>query len=1390
MTSPPPTTGTAASWAGPALLVPVAVDALVLTQSSYALGWSWIAPDYGFVQFFLPASGGLFQDSLPLPIDPSGNTGQLTGVMVRWALPDALTAGGTADQQTGALSFPAVPNRWLVLRNVPGPPGLAAAWMLASDYLGGYGSSFYADGAATTLGMCWPLADWPGEAALPAGLDPPLTALGLGDPTFAAYLPNVQHIFAFHDPLTGVNPGTVSYTVCGWYAGQAVDPLSGPASTPPGWQTAEEWSTVMSQLGWSVGDDLPAATAAAQAWAASHGYQTDPASPGTILPSRTICHGLVCDVTWPGTAGAVQTGVPAPNPSDPSTMPGLALAHSAADALAATVAAGAGAQETEVAEALTALLGDLLPLLGEPDGAGQLALRLQSTWFQQLPGGTSWQLAQNPQPDNPSGEVTPPLTAGQAGLLDALNAAQQQVDAAAWQVASLQWDIYSLWWKLSFVTANPNQPPIDSQAITTALQLKQSQATQAISGWQSAVAQCAAAQQAMTAQLGTLLLQQVPEPPFWRPNDPVVLVQGVGRSFAHGEDGRFTDDGSLYCRFTGQTPSALLVTGTTAAGTAAGATATVTAATLSLDPIAVPDGPPEIPDLATEAFFLDPGNAQAIVKAADLASPPQPAEVALQQTLVWNSLSDPTLDQQTIAETAGLQSEYGPVAVPSKVGVGYWTPPWAPLYLDWAATYYPTIPPAPGWAFPPAAPGTPLQAQTAQWTGTAPTAGVQVQGRALLTPQAGDALAARLEQLVEQYGDSADLQPYLTDINDAVSYLGSASVLSQALSGFNDLLLQRDPTLFQQPDLSVLGTWLDPPGGPAYTPTAAPSPESAVVAFSPIRAGFLQLNQLWVVDDFGQRYDVLATMQAYPPPGGQQVGPDLAPAQGAGLVQLKPRLIQPSRLLPRFLDALDDTEVVGLSSAANPICGWLIPNRPDNSIMVYDAAGVLQGDLLLAQTQAFWLPAPDLAPPAAQTAPPALQNPHLQALVTGVLAAANPGAALADLIATIEDASWAIAPSGPDAAQLATLIGFPVAVARVQLLLELAGNPATSQVWSETGLDDDGGASQASFQVELGSANLDDDGLVGYFLDSDPGQLSSPYGPSASGYVTFSPVSVTIGQPTALTLLLHPQGLVHAFTGILPPTSAALPPTFQLAPMHATEVTFRSGPLLSPPTALTAPLPAFGQGDWAWLQYDPSGAAAQPRPLSRANASAQLPGVPPSLRDGWLRLTLAVQPTLLTYSVTPPAVPTGATGLPGGTILTVTAYNGTSTPATCGSITVTVPTGDDPVALTASPELIQPVSAQPDTWTFEAAGAGEPGIFVATPVTVGAAVDPGATLTFTLVSIAVSASPGLVLVEIAESAGNALTTITLPVEKFSPPPALATPGAHPPYPITRSEALP
>ena len=164
----------AAPWAGPSLLVPVAVDGVVITVSSFQnLPWSWNAPNYNAVRFFEPVSG-ILQGTAPAPITPDGHIGR-TGVVLRWALPDGLTNAGSPDDETKTLVFPAIPNRWLIQRRIAG--GQATSWILASDFVGGTGSSFPVGSVASTLGKCWELSDWPGEAALPPGLQPPLTAL-------------------------------------------------------------------------------------------------------------------------------------------------------------------------------------------------------------------------------------------------------------------------------------------------------------------------------------------------------------------------------------------------------------------------------------------------------------------------------------------------------------------------------------------------------------------------------------------------------------------------------------------------------------------------------------------------------------------------------------------------------------------------------------------------------------------------------------------------------------------------------------------------------------------------------------------------------------------------------------------------------------------------------------------------------------------------------------------------------------------------------------------------------------------------------------------------------------------------------------------------------------
>ncbi len=1337
-------------WAGPALLVPVAVEAVVLTELAINdLGWSWNPPNYQLMRFFRPPTQ-ILVDTPPAPLTPDGQAGR-TGTVLRWALPDALTSAGSADETTGALTFPAVPNRWLILRRVAGSPATTTGWMLAADYVGGSGSSFPVGNTPTTLGMCWELSAWPGEAALPAGLQPPLTALGAGDPSFAAYAPDAQHIFAFHDPLTGVAPAVISYLVMGWYAGNAPDPLH-PTS---GWQTSGQWAALMSSLRWSVGDDLADAAAAAQSWAAAHGLSTDPNDPRTFLPSRTVCHGILSTVKWPGADGAAQSGVPAVTPGDPATIPLVTIAHTPADALATVVANAAGQKSTEVAEALTALLSDLLTLMDEPDGPQQLALNLQTSWFQQIPGGLTWQVRKPEQDSAATGHPATPLTETQAALLDTLNQAQATLDADGTVLTTRQWEVYALWWKLQYVTAMASNPiPNAQQVIQAALTAEQSTTSQAITAWHGAEQARDAANSALIAELGQLELKSVPEPVFWRPSDPLLMIQGAGRSYAHGEDGRYTQDGSLYCRFTGQNIAGLLVEGTAVP---------VTSATAGLPTVTAADAPGEIADLAVEAFFLDPANAAAIAMAAGPGQPASAAVVAAQQTLMWNSLSTVPLEQQTLAEAAGLISAYGPVAVPSKIGVNYWTPPWSPLFLDWSVSYYPTGPAQTGWTFPAVGPGDPLAAQTAQWTGSAPQTPAPLQGRTLLTPRATDAMAARLTGLVAQFGATPEVQPYLSDLDDAIKYLNDACVLSQGLSGFTDLLLHRDPTSFQQPDLAALGPWLTPVNAPAYIPTSAPSPGSAV-PFSPVGGGFLALHELWVIDAFGQRYDVLGTMRANAGQG-EQLGPDLRPSIGSGLIPLRPRLSQASRLALRFVDGTDDTKVVGRSTAADPLCGWLIPNRLDNGILVYDTVGLLQGELIVERNTALWLPAPDQVAAAAQAAPPVLTNAHLAAVVNGVLSNPNSGGALQDLIGTIREASWAIAPSGPAADQLSVLVGFPVAVARAHLALELLGAPATSQLWAATGQGVDGGIENCAFTVQLGSADLYDDSLIGAVGDDDAGHLLSPYGASPNGYVRAGTHSVQVGRPLQLTLLLHPQGKVHAFSGILPPAVTALPPGSQAAPLRTMEVTFRCGPLLTPATGVSAPLPALGRGDWAWEQYRSTSSPALPTAIIVADATAQLLDSPPSLRDGWLRLTLTGQPTTLTYALTPTALSAGSGVSPTSSTLVLTAYNGSGRPALCSAFHLSLPIGADSSALTSDPGRILASSLQPDTWTLQPAGAAQPGVFLAQPTNPPATIDPGTTLTFLLADIDVEATAGVTLVGIDEYVDTATTHLDLPLEK-------------------------
>jgi hypothetical protein len=219
------------------LLVPMNLEALVVGQSDAGAQWVNLKPDFRGVYRRDQVLGQ--QLGTPLEFSPS-MLGLKPGVHLHWALPDGLTHG-VAPENGGSPEFPAIPNRWLVVRfwdqnGANQSLALKAkAWIVESDSVTSDSSAAVwptfggenlkkSDDYSVFVGKQSELSQWPGETA---GARVTITAVGYGDAAFAAYYPACKGIIGFHDQdLSDVMAGAnLDYMVVGWYADLAVDPL-------------------------------------------------------------------------------------------------------------------------------------------------------------------------------------------------------------------------------------------------------------------------------------------------------------------------------------------------------------------------------------------------------------------------------------------------------------------------------------------------------------------------------------------------------------------------------------------------------------------------------------------------------------------------------------------------------------------------------------------------------------------------------------------------------------------------------------------------------------------------------------------------------------------------------------------------------------------------------------------------------------------------------------------------------------------------------------------------------------------------------------------------------------------------------------------------------------
>ncbi|WP_224371854.1 hypothetical protein [Hyalangium versicolor] len=402
--------------------------------------------------------------------------------------------------------------------------------------------------------------------------------------------------------------------------------------------------------------------------------------------------------------------------------------------------------------------------------------------------------------------------------------------------------------------------------------------------------------------------------------------------------------------------------------------------------------------------------------------------------------------------------------------------------------------------------------------------------------------------------------------------------------------------------------------------------------FNPLRAGALTLNGLWLVDTFGQAQEVIPLDK--PDSVAVVTTTDQTPPSALHHVLLPPRLVQPARLRFEWLPA---TEGNGQRSneqpGTNPICGFVLVNNLEGSLEVYDAQGKALGEVDRGK---IWRTAPETGTAVRMDARsrPQLSNPHLQRVVDHVLD--QDADFLERFLSTQRTALETIDPEAfAENPSRALLVSRPMAVVRASMRLELQGPAAFDPTaMQEGGGVTDRGLSQLQIPVRLGEYQQLDDGLVGFWLETDEGAYADDgifYSPQLKGRehprlrtykdgeTALRFTEKPLGPERRMTMLLDPRGQVHATTGVLPSPQLRLHPEHYSRALGEMEVNFLTAPFLSDQGALRLPVPEEPGYLWSWVAQDDQGQWSQTTKLSPPNPRASF-SAPQELREGWLIL--------------------------------------------------------------------------------------------------------------------------------------------------------------------------
>lgn len=1230
--SPPPPNG---------LVVPidVAVFCVGMTDPQRTNSFAGTTVDYSALTSQNPQAflGG----AATVPLDNSALIPIGTGVHLHWALPDALTH---ATDTSSGLSFPAVPNRWLITRLVlAGDNFTAQSYVIESDALNGEAPSSTAmtipvkplsvDAVAGPLpdfeylGKTVALADYTNARvgrSLREGTGFELTAVSNGVPSFGSYYPESRNSFGFWDQLGGSGlpaQAQLAYVMTGWYQEPDNDPAHIAAANALG--------------------SVRAALSDTRKWHTDSG--TD--------PDYTLYSGFVSGIGWNQNTPYV--------PANPKPIVArAALGNTPAEALAAYFVQDLKLTSPEIEQLLTAFQQGLWPRLSQPQSEmmDRLLEMLHDSQFRRLDAGTDYAIYQTTT--NKTAEaITLPI--GIADKLDSLNTAADELSAATDAVEAFRWRVFADWYRYFLTTT---QAPVFTHLTQVLFPLWSGD-----SGLQARLNNAKTARdnaltdlQAALANRPDLAIREVPAPRFQQPNDPVLLLNAsdLATPQRYGGDGNYRADGQLACRSTADIISALTVNGTPRAASAYAAAANLGSAPLPHRDV--------LSALIAEACLLNCDSAAA-----------------------WSGVAVATLVAKLKALLDGNPGENNPWQItsgkpPSPVEAVRWDGnPWLPIFLMWDTGFAPMFPTGGG-----------TQSYSTDFFTTNFTVDPKTSSFVSYTAQGGidpskadysadyvgyTFLSDRAAQNLIKQIEKIPIKDRDKTLDSILAALKTGGFTVQPLTGFDAALLT-SASLMQvavvaPPKASVqvrtmtnqVRAILNRGQEPVtwdVTPLFAPS------YYNPIRAGFLNLNvagsafTLYAVDAFGQRRQILF-------PGGVNVpAPAIAASMAAsppggsiepGYAYAAPRLAQPARLMFQWIAAASDQiRLLDDHSASTPICGWLLPNHLTRGLYLYNAAGRPLGSLFIggddasAAKKVIWQGAPGNDADIDQTIEQDVVLAAADARIRALALQLGLHTSIKDFQAfyhAVDTAYAAVDPGDATSdAGVAVLIGRPVAVVQASLRLDLQGPPSLSQnsanLSSTQWTDSDAGLSGVTFPVALGNLDRLDDGLIGFFRQAGGGgyDLTTFYSQAATaGSNVVPPTPTTLLLTTTPTLpgqlgqgpyeqqrmlmLVDPRAPVHAITGILPTQTLVVPPDRAAAAIATLEFSVAVAPTLRANSGLALPLASEPGFEASFLEQQMEGSDKRWVTLPEITpsvANAVWDYTPQSLTEGWLRFNPSV----------------------------------------------------------------------------------------------------------------------------------------------------------------------